>query len=199
MDTMDRLSRPTAASLSRVKTGADPVAIAPKSPPRISSIRSKSTASSKSPQTKMKKEAATPQAPVGSVVAPTMAGDQVSVALAAAEVALEEPLVEPTTNGHPANDEAVSTEISIPFEVEQIYAEPAIISKVEINNEVATPSQTLAAAEDGSGINDLADGSQVEEVTPKTNLEDLVNLQETVPAATPSTEEICEIPDEDDK
>ena len=102
-----------------------------------------------------------------------------------------------TTNGHPANDVPV-TDVPTP-DVEETHPEagdaPGSVVEPEVNNEATPPSQTSEAPEAKPEACDFTNGV---EHGSKTNLEDIVNLLETIPAARLSTEEISEIPDEDE-
>jgi hypothetical protein len=151
--------------------------------------------SSKSPQTKVKKEAAAPQAPGGSNV--VLAVANVGVTLSAAEPAPEEAPAEPTTNGHHDNEPEIA---DTTYEVEQTRPEAAVVlgKDAESDNESSAPPQTLAAPESESEAYDLSISAEVEEA-PTTNLEDIVSLLETTPVTSDFTEEISEIPDVDDK
>lgn len=123
------------------------------------------------------------------------------ISVVAAEVAPEPPLAALTTNGHPAKEEIVG-EVPASSEADQTHPEAAVVSdevaEVIVDNKGAISSQTQApkGGPEGSIANS---GAEVEEETNKANLEDIVNLLETSPSTRPLTEEISEIPDEDDK
>lgn len=109
------------------------------------------------------------------------------------EPAPELPPAEFTTKGHPVDDVPTTPE------VEQTHPEAGDVSgnvvEPEVINEGPSPSQTSEAPETEPETHSFTNGV---EPGSKTNLEDIVNLLETVPVARLSTEEISEIPDEDD-
>ena len=99
-------------------------------------------------------------------------------------------------------NEVTLIDVSTLSEVEETHPDTPAMSgntvEPEVYNEGAAPSQTSETPEAEPEVHNPTNGVEVQEAATKTSLEDIVYLLETAPAARPSTEEISEIPDEDE-
>ena len=203
-DAMERLSKPTAASLSKAKSMAPaPAAPSPKSSPRMTVAKSKPTTATSTTKVplKGKKEPAVPSAASEDVIAAT--ASSVALATAASEL-VQEPEQATTVdgNGH-INEPAVEAEDPAPAPAES-NAEPKEVECGETADpdvpHVDIPASPTPPQDDAEVHPEITNG--IEAAATKdvgTDLEDIVNLLEGIPVARPTTDEILEIPDEEDK
>ncbi|KAJ3510086.1 hypothetical protein NLJ89_g4874 [Agrocybe chaxingu] len=217
---MDRLSKPTAASLSKRATPVTPASSyrPAAASPRVSTIKPRvpSTGS------KAKKDSAVPKAATGAAVAATVATIGAAVAVLGVEEQVKEAgrPEESVENGHGADSttESAGSVQDVAEEAHDAQQEEGEISVVSPgpednpnddasgsseDNEATPLSPSPAPAEEAAEEAITEDTTQEPIQERKDDLEDIVNLLESVslkPAA-PSdiSDGILEIPDEDEK
>lgn len=201
---MDRLSKPTAASLLKARSSAGPATTTSRSPaasPRVSGVKPKAPSS---PPPKANKELVAPKAAAGATVAAAVAS------IGAAAVALEAENqevdhVETLENGHEEAHEAHEETIEPPEEVhdqpESTELGPSTTAEPEaeeVEDDAPTPRSQSPAHEVEATHDEIP--SQEAVVTAahngKDDLEDIVNLLETVSITKPLVDTTTEIPDD---